>query len=57
LKGISSLVAVEVSSLELVLVLSFSAEVLGLFSLEEELEPFDYVHELGTLTETPATTF
>ena len=43
----------EVSSLELVLVVSFSAEVLGLFSSEKELETSSYVHELGTLPEPP----
>ena len=54
--------AVEVSSLELVLVLSvlvlsFSEEALGLFSLEKGLETSSYAHELGTLTESPVTTY
>ena len=48
--------AVEVSSLELVLVLSFLEEVLGLFSSEKGLETFSYAHELGTLTESPVAT-
>ena len=46
----------EVSSLELVLVLSFSEEVLGLFSSEKGLETSFYAHELGTLTELPVMT-
>ena len=51
----------EVSSLELVLVLSvlvlfFSEEVLGLFSLEKGLET-SCAHELGTLIESPVITY